>query len=204
MSTKQSVSPQGRLHIERMVSMLTDNLHVYEEQAAGFGELYVPPFLVRQIQETKSEIERLNEQLAQFSPGAVEDNIVAKAPHNLPSKIQLVDRSEELSTLIAAFQDPCTAVAIIEGLTGTGKTALACNLANQMWDTGSFVGAVWVSAESGILTINSFIDTVATVLDYPYIVRLAAEEKILAAQNVLRTQKSSWFWMDMKRLSLTK
>jgi phosphoglycolate phosphatase-like HAD superfamily hydrolase len=72
---------------------------------------------------------------------------------------------------------------------GTGKTALACNLANNLWRTGEYKGAVWTSAENGTLTLNSLIDTLATILDYPNLVRLAGEEKTLAAINVLRTQK---------------
>jgi len=186
---QQFQTNQDRTHLERMINMLMDNLHVYEEQAAAFGELYVPPFLLRQINETKSEISRIQEQLSQYkTTPRLEENAIPKVPHNLPSQIQLINRNDELSDLMSAINNPSITTVVIEGLMGTGKTALACNLANNLWITGAHKGAVWVSAENGTLTLNSMIDTLATILDYPNLVRLAGEEKNLAAINLLRSQ----------------
>ena len=84
--------------------------------------------------------------------------------------------------------NPLISIVILEGLMGTGKTALACNLANNVWLTGEYNGAVWMSAENGTLTLNSLIDIVATVMEYPNLVRLTGEEKKIAATNVLRSQ----------------
>ena len=97
---------QDRTHLERMIKMLADNLRVYEEQAAAFGELYVPPFLVRQIHETKSEIDRIQDQLSQYkSTPVLEENTPQRVPHNLPSQIQLIDRTDELAALVSAFTE---------------------------------------------------------------------------------------------------
>jgi phosphoglycolate phosphatase-like HAD superfamily hydrolase len=181
---------QDRTHLERMISMLTDNLHVYEEQAAAFGELYVPPFLVHQINDTRAEISRLQEELGRLKTSPVSDaNIIPKVPHNLPSPIRLIGREKELTDLSAALADPSITSVIIEGLMGTGKTALSGNLANDLWLTGEYKGAVWVSAENGILTLNTMLDTLATILDYPNLVRLVGEEKKHSAINVLRSRK---------------
>ncbi len=188
---EQNITYQDRSHLERMINMLSDNLKVYEEQAAAFGELYVPPFLVRQINETKSEILKLQEQIRQYKTSLnSEENEIPKVPHNLPSQLHLIDRIDEITTIKNVLEMSSINIVIIEGVMGTGKTALASSLANNLWETGQFKGAVWISAENGTLTLNSMIDTLATIMDYPNLVRLSGEEKILSATNILRSQKT--------------
>lgn len=64
-----------RAHLQRMIRILSDNLHTYEEQAAAFGELHVPPFLKRQIEEAREELERMTERLAQLDAQPSEQRV---------------------------------------------------------------------------------------------------------------------------------
>ena len=46
------------------------NLYVYEQQAAKFGSLHVPPYLVNEIEDLKRQIDNLEREIAEKLPAA--------------------------------------------------------------------------------------------------------------------------------------
>jgi hypothetical protein len=77
-----------RTHLQRMTKLLSDNLHVYEQQAAAFGELHVPPFLKRQIEETREELKRIKENLAKLDASQSEQETISLAPGEIVARFE--------------------------------------------------------------------------------------------------------------------
>lgn len=177
-----------RAHLQRMIKMLLGNLNTYQEQAAAFGELYVPPFLKRQIEETSEELEQAKERLAQLQPlSPVGQRPLSSVPHNLPPRVDLIGRVEERSKILQALRSQVQAV-LIGGMVGIGKTALATKIAHEFWDSHSYQAIVWMSLEDQSLVRSSIFDMIGYVLDNQYLMRLPAEDKPLAALNLLQLQ----------------
>lgn len=77
-----------RVHLQRMAKLLSDNLYIYEEQAAAFGELHVPPFLKRQIEETREELERIKENLSKLDASHSEQEAISLAPGEVVARFE--------------------------------------------------------------------------------------------------------------------
>jgi GTP1/Obg family GTP-binding protein len=182
------MSAERYTHLQRIIEMLQKNLNIYEEQEAAFGKLYVPPFLKRQIDDTREELEKAKEELATLEPVVnAQRQPIPSIPHNLPPKVELVGCLEEKAKALQVLRSPTQSV-LINGMLGIGKTALAKDVAYALWDADIFQAIVWTSSEDQPLTLSGIIDTIGYLLDHPYLIRLPAEEKPAAALRLLQSQ----------------
>ncbi len=176
-------------HLQKMISSLTKNLHIMEQQAAGFGPLHVPPFLKRQMSETRQEIARLKEELTVLQAASPEGAPPLPCiPQNLPSRGEFIGREKEKEDLRQALASRSYLVAI-EGIGGIGKTALALEIAHECWEERRFEAVIWTTARERPIDLTNVLDTIARTLDYPYIAQMPpGEEKEREATKRLRAQ----------------
>jgi tetratricopeptide (TPR) repeat protein len=191
-----------RAHLERMIEILSGNLHAYEQQAASFGSLHVPPFLVRQIEETRVELERVKGQLERLESSSVDQTRMEAAargssstfplpvvPCNLPPRGEFIGREREKKQVQQALATRSYLVAIL-GIGGIGKTALALEVAHELWEKGLYGAVIWTKAMGGReLDLNDILDVFARTISYPYITQLLPEEKEPEVAKLLRVQK---------------
>lgn len=122
-------------------------------------------------------------------------------PNNLPSRGTFIGRDDKKKELYEAIAlSPI--LTIVEGVAGIGKTSLALEVAykylgeavaNQRKSspTGeSFRAIIWLSAKASAITIDNIIDSIARILDYPYISQLEQREKFNEIIELLRKIKS--------------
>ncbi len=183
------MDPQ-QVHLQRMIEMLQGNLNTYEEQSAAFGELYVPPFLKRQIEETRKELEQAKERLSELQ---VQENAqrrpTVSVPQNLPPRIDLIGRTKEIARILRTLRSANRSL-LLTGMAGIGKTALVKTVAHQIWEAQDYQAVIWLSSEDRSLMLNTVIDTLGYVLDYQYLMRIPAAEKPSAALDILRTNST--------------
>jgi tetratricopeptide (TPR) repeat protein len=78
---------------------------------------------------------------------------------------------------------------VIEGIGGIGKTALALEVAHELWEKGLYEAVVWTTARDRALDLNDILDTFARTIDYPYIAQLPPEGKAPEASKLMRAKK---------------
>ena len=115
--------------------------------------------------------------------------------HNLPPRELFIGRRSERARVVEGLTSSYPLLAI-EGLGGMGKTALAreiawtCTLVEAVDDASgpsSIHDAVaWISDREGRLTLNDVLDTIASVLDYGFILSLPFEAKRQEVNKLLR------------------
>jgi tetratricopeptide (TPR) repeat protein len=103
-----------------------------------------------------------------------------RAPrHNLLPYRSLIGRGQELARTRDGINSTTT-VTSLEGLGGVGKTAIAQHIAWQAARGAlgrQFQAVIWVEDRDGDLTLDKLIDTVARVIEFPYIRALKGEQK---------------------------
>jgi len=131
------------------------------------------------------------------------ENVLNPAPshtiiHNLPPRTDFVGREREKKQVHEALKSRFY-LTMIDGIGGIGKTSLALEVlheclaasrllashlvANKKNPPASENGAqtfdafIWTSARDRDLNLNDVLDTIARVLDYPFITQLPAGEK---------------------------
>lgn len=112
-------------------------------------------------------------------------------PNNLPPRIDFFGRKKELIKLGEAI-DSGLALTVVEGPPGSGKTSLVLEIAHisgdsfgkkvfDSFDLGTsvrtFEAIIWLSAKYRPVTMDNILDTIASVLDYPYITGLTTDKK---------------------------
>ncbi len=192
-----------RAHLKRMIDILSGNLHTCEEQAASFGPLHVPPFLVRQIKESREELEHVKGQLERLeSSSSVDQRQMETAarsssskfplpvvPCNLPPRGEFIGREREKEQVRQALATRSFLV-VISGVGGIGKTALALEVAHELWEKRSYEAVLWTTAKGERkLDLNDILDIFARTTNYPYITQLPPEEKKLEVARLLQAQK---------------
>jgi len=116
--------------------------------------------------------------------------------HNLPARGSFVGRQKYIQGTLEAMSS-CSLVSI-EGLGGIGKTALALQVAYSCLDIGStsqrkketgclrFYAIVWTTVRHKQLQLDSLLDTIARVLDYPSVLQQPMPEKEFQVSELLR------------------
>ena len=120
--------------------------------------------------------------------------------HNLPPRFgEFIGRETELARVLEWVESLRWPLAAIEGMGGIGKTSLAIEAAHyclpgrQLAIAKPFEAVVWSSARDEAnfdLGLEQVLDTIAHVLDYPYIAQLQAGEKAKAIDRLLRSQRT--------------
>lgn len=123
---------------------------------------------------------------ARERPPRVYENLPA------PTYSQFVMRPQAFADVIDGLAQR-TAVALIVGLGGNGKTSLAREVAAHLLGgegACSFDAVVWVSDKDrpGTTNLSVVLDTVARTLDYPVVTQLAPAEKQYEVEQLLRRQ----------------
>lgn len=116
--------------------------------------------------------------------------------NNLPPRELFLGRQKEMQRVSEGLRSSYPLLAI-EGFGGMGKTALAKEIAwscVEPRDTASslslpsYHAIVWVDDLDGRLSLNDALDTIAAVLEYPYIVSLSPEMKEAEVNKHLRAK----------------
>jgi len=115
---------------------------------------------------------------------------------NLPAPIysQFVMREQAFAEVVDGLQQR-SAVVMIIGLGGSGKTSLAREVAAHSLQADSanatFDAVVWVSDKDrpGTTNVSVLLDELARTLDYPGFTQLEHEEKQREIENLLRRQR---------------
>jgi len=123
-----------------------------------------------------------------------------RAQHNLPSRGTFVGREKYLQETFTAVAS-CASVVSIEGMGGIGKTALAIQVGyaylgigpiskkGRLRRTPAFDAVIWTTAKEGRLQLESILDTITRVLDYPSILQLPMPEKGFRVNQLLIEHK---------------
>jgi LuxR family glucitol operon transcriptional activator len=119
--------------------------------------------------------------------------------HNLPPRYgQFIGREAELARILGWIKNSRWPLASIEGMGGIGKTSLAIEVAHrclpgeQLAIEKPFEAVVWTSARDQAdfdLHLDQVLDTIARVLDYPYLIQLPLEQKANAIDKLLRSRR---------------
>jgi hypothetical protein len=116
--------------------------------------------------------------------------------HNLPvpTYAQFINRPEAFERVIDGIQQQ-TAVVMIAGLGGSGKTSLArevaaCCLAGSN-GAPKMEAAIWISDKDrpGTTNLSMVLDEIARTLDYPGLAQLAHSEKRYEVEQLVRTNR---------------
>lgn len=108
-----------------------------------------------------------------------------KCKHNLPAPVAMIGRQEELDEIVTTLGKE-TQHYMILGMTGVGKKTLANNVAHRLIDTNFYDVIIWISAQEGSLTLNSFLEQVALVFDDQYLNQLETRDKESAVFSMLK------------------
>lgn len=137
--------------------------------------------------------------LDQLAPMPASDSVGTVASsipvHNLPAPTytQFVARQAYGDVLDGLRQR--TAVVLLVGMGGMGKTSLAREIADQCLQGRSglplFAAVVWVSDQDhpGATTLDTLLTTVARTLDYPGLLQLDQGNRREAVEQLLRRQR---------------
>lgn len=113
--------------------------------------------------------------------------------HNLPPRTDFVGREREKKQVHEALKSRFY-LTMIDGIGGIGKTSLALEVLHECLAAShpapneknpapsengvqTFDAFIWTSARDRDLNLNDVLDTIARVLDYPFITQLPAGEK---------------------------
>jgi len=178
---------EEREHLQRLIEQHKKNIRHYEEVKALMGvncPLDVINALDRE-RESLREFQTRMEAATWGSPGAFPLPVV---PCNLPPRGEFIGREKEMEQVRQALASRSYLV-VIEGIGGIGKTALALEVAHELWEEGLYEAVIWTTARDRALDLNDILDTFARTIDYPYIAQLPPEEKPTEAAKLMRAKK---------------
>jgi hypothetical protein len=179
---------EEREHLQRLIELHRANLQHYEELEAKYG-LDCPVYVKNAKEEARKGLAEARARLAALEGGApgAEPSIPA-IPQNLPPRGEFIGREKEMEQVRQALASRSYLV-VIEGIGGIGKTALALEVAHELWEKGLYEAVVWTTARDRALDLNDILDTFARTIDYPYIAQLPPEEEPTEAAKLMRAKK---------------
>lgn len=137
--------------------------------------------------------------LQELFPELPEQTQVPRVYQNLPPRYgDFLGREGDMARVLEGLASRWPLVSI-EGLGGVGKTTLAIETARRCLPGSDaalkepFEAVVWVSAKDRPEQkqwLNEVLDTIARVLDYPYITQLPAPEKQTEVGRLLRAHRT--------------
>jgi tetratricopeptide (TPR) repeat protein len=179
---------EEREHLQRLIEFHRANLQHYKELEAKFG-LDCPVYVKNAQEEARKGLAEARAKLAALeghAPGAGPS--IPTIPQNLPARGEFIGREREMEQVRQALASRFYLV-VIEGIGGIGKTALALEVAHELWEKGLYEAVVWTTARGREIGLHDIIDTIAHTLNYPYITQLPPEEKPTEVVRLLRSKK---------------
>lgn len=116
-----------------------------------------------------------------------------KTLSNLPACPYFIGRQAAKEQVLQSLEQH--SLTVISGSAGIGKSTLALNViadvlaGTRFKNLQDFDAAVWVTAKDELLDTNLILDSVARVLDYPYITQLSSDEKLHESIKLLTKHK---------------
>lgn len=179
---------EEREHLQRLIELHRANLQHYEELEAKYG-LDCPVYVKSAQEEARKGLAEARARLAALEGGAPDaEPSIPAIPQNLPPRGEFIGREREMEQVRQALSSRSFLV-VIEGIGGIGKTALALEVAHELWEKGAYDGVIWTTARDHALDLNDILDTFARTIDYPYIAQLPPEEKPTEAVKLMRSKK---------------
>jgi len=138
-----------------------------------------------------------------------------RIPVNLPRRAPFFGRYKEMATVLRALSpEDRTWGALVDGIGGIGKTALAVEAAYLCKERGLFKAFIFVSAKQNILdpggireltpaarTVDDFLNETARVLGQTGIAKLASQEKRSALIDVLHSMPTLLIYDNLETLT---
>jgi len=179
---------EEREHLRKLIELHRANLQHYEELEAKYG-LDCPVYVKNAKEEARKGLAEARAKLAALEGRAPDaEPSIPAIPQNLPPRGEFIGREKEMEQVRQALVSRSYLV-VIEGIGGIGKTALALEVAHELWEKGLYEVVIWTTASDRALDLNDILDTFARTIDYPYIAQLPPEEKPTEAAKLMRAKK---------------
>jgi tetratricopeptide (TPR) repeat protein len=202
-----------RAELAQMLDTAKMVLTVLETQAAGYTNLTIPAHLKVQLDEKRQEVTSIEARLAQLQGS----RNAATVPDNLPRYSGVfVGRKDEMARCLEALTPEERGWgAVIDGLGGMGKTALALEVAHlarkqALFDAYLFASAktTWLTPEGvrqetlALSSLDAFCREFARILGQGEIVQMAdATERRRALLEALRGRRALLIWDNLETLT---
>jgi hypothetical protein len=179
---------EEREHLQKLIELHRANLQHYEELEAKYG-LDCPVYVKNAKEEARKGLAEARAKLTALEGGVPDaEPSIPAIPQNLPPRGEFIGRGKEMEQVQQALASRSYLV-VIEGIGGIGKTALALEVAHELWEKELYEAVVWTTARDRVLDLNDILDTFARTIDYPYIAQLPPEQK---------PRNASCWWTTMR------
>ena len=177
--------------LERRLDMAKQALAILEQRAAGYTALTIPVDLFIDLSKKREEVAQIEAMLA--------GNGGELFPNTLPRRDMFFGRADEMARVLAALApEDRSWGALVDGIGGIGKTALAVECAYRCQDAGRFEVFLFATAKQTRLDpggecdlhnatdLDSLLGTLARALGEPGVLQAPAAEKPQALIEALR------------------
>ncbi len=177
--------------LERRLTMAKQALAILEERAAGYTALTIPVDLFIDLNKKREEVAQIEAMLA--------GNGGALFPNTLPRRDMFFGREKEMVRVMTALSpEDRSWGALIDGIGGIGKTALAVEIAYRCKDEAMFEAFLFATAKQTRLDpggecdlrnaadLDSLLATLARALGETGVLQAPAAEKPQALIEALR------------------
>ncbi len=184
-----------------LMRLLTDTLPNIVGGLAVAAIITIAGFIYQRLRRHRSRQAvqpEVEQPLAVDISNSRKEDATVQVRHNLPARSHFVNREIEFEKVLDALAGPNMIIAI-EGLDGSGKSALALEVAHYCAQqstphggneaTTKWNGIIWLSTEGKAIDVDTVIDNVARVIGFPYIATLSSANAVHEIHLVLQTQR---------------